>query len=491
MTNGFIIKNSFASEYRSQRIEPLAPAMKRPQAVRWPDPATIEGISDHQKLELSKALTGRIGLLGGGPGVGKSHTIVRLLKTILQKHPYAAIRMIAPTGKAAQRMTELAVVAKLNNINGTTIHTALVPQRNGHDGKGWGFFHGENNPIHAHVIVCDESSMLDAQITRSLLSAIDEGTLVLFVGDPNQLPPVGKGRPYADMIEAGLPYGHLTEIHRFAGRIAMVCKQIVDGERWTPSEKLDLENAAFPENLRHVECSDANRISKLKQILQQLQENRGFDLWEDVQVLCATNDLRKNLNEVLQASLNPNGETIPGSLYRMRDKVICTRNQWVDQDWDERRRPVDNPKHYIANGEVGVVSNIDKTFVVVDVDSGGSRKTLRFPKAAWSDVELAYAITTWKAQGSQYRAVIAVAEDHRGADMICDRSFWTTSYSRGGTISFSLGRRSAIDRQCARFGLEQRKTLLVEKIRKWLSPEEQQQEIDQETEVVTDDFSDV
>lgn len=436
------------------------------KAIEWPNPDLIDGVTAHQRCELSKAMTGNIGLFSGGPGCGKTHTVARLIKAVLDQNHHADIRMMAPTGKAGQRMTEMADEIGLN-LRGTTIHTGLVPQRNGHDGAGWGFYHNEVNPLNAQFIVLDEAPMIDSGLMRHLLSAVKQGTKLLIVGDPGQLAPVGKGRPYADMIEAGLPHGHLTELHRFAGRIARVCKQICAGEHWTPSPKIDLDSAEFPENMRHIECNQSKQIEQLKDLVSRVKD-RGFDPWSDLQILVATNDLREKLNSILQTMLNPNGDQIAGNNFRIGDKVICLRNQWVDQDWEEKRKPVDNPQHYIANGEIGVVSKIDKLFVAIDV--GG--KILRFNKSGWSDVSLAYAITTWKAQGSQWPVVITVAEDSRGADMICDRSFWNTAISRGAKMSLTMGRRAAIDRQCARAGLVARKTLLVEKIRQWFEPED-------------------
>ena len=447
------------SEDDSQFSGAARPKIVTVNPISWPDPDSIEGITEHQRGQISLAMTGRVGLFSGGPGTGKTHTLAHLIKAVLKVHKFAQIRLMAPTGKAAQRMSAAMTEAKLS-LRGSTIHTALVPTRNGHDRGGWGFDHNENNPLYAHLVVIDESSMIDCGLMASLLAAIGPGTLVLFVGDPNQLPPVGKGRPFADMIEAGLPHGHLTELHRFAGRIAKVCKQVVDGERWEPSPKLDLD-CVPPENMRHVECPNvAGQVDSVSDLLQRVSK-RGFNLLEDVQILCATNDTRERLNAALQKLLNPTGEKCEGNPYRLGDKAICLRNQWIDQDWSGPKKPKDVPQVYIANGEIGEVVRIDKTFTVLKVDG----RLLRFNKTAWSDIALAYAVTTWKAQGSQWPVVITVAEDSRGADMICDRAFWYTAISRGAKLSITLGKRSAIDRQCSRAGIYHRKTLLVEKIR--------------------------
>lgn len=400
---------------------------------------------------------------------GKSHTTAALIRTVVRLHPGAVVRCVAPTGKAAQRLSELMVAAGLN-LRASTIHTALQPQRNGHDGAGWGFFHDESNPLYCHLLICDESSMVDAGLMRSLISAVSPETLVLFVGDPDQLPPVGKGRPFADAIEAGMPHGHLTEIHRFAGRIARVCGQIVRGEHWTPSAKLDLEAAEFPENMRHIEVGAAKLGEQLEDLLHRIK-GRGFDLMNDVQILTATNDQREKLNISLQAYLNPDGDKIGECPYRLGDKAICLRNQWISRDWVGKFKPRGLEQLYVANGEIGFVTRIDKGSVAVDFGNG----PLRFDKAAWKDTALAYAVTVWKAQGSQWPVVITLAEDSRGADMICDRAFWYTAISRAGKVSFTLGKRSAIDRQCARAGLHQRRTFLTRKIQEWLSPPEPDQ----------------
>ncbi len=444
-----------------ERVATAVQSQSISNPICWPDPDSITGISEHQRSQISLSMSDNVGLFSGGPGTGKTHTLSHLIKAVLRQFPFAQIRLMAPTGKAAQRMSGAMDEAGLPQLRGSTIHTALVPTRNGHDKNGWGFQHNETNPLYAHLVVVDEASMLDCGLMASLLAAIGPGTLVLFVGDPNQLPPVGKGRPFADMIEAGLPHGHLTEIHRFAGRIAKVCKQIVEGERWEPSAKLDLQSVP-PENMRHVEVAKVTgQIEAISDLLQRIGK-RGFNLLNDVQILCATNDTRERLNVAMQNLLNPGGETCEGNAYRLGDKAICLRNQWVDHDWTEPKKPKNVQQSYVANGEIGEVVRIDKTFTVVKFD--GDRR-LRFHKAIWTDIALAYVVTVWKAQGSQWPVIITIAEDSRGADMICDRAFWYTAVSRGGKISVTLGKRIVIDRQCARAGIYHRKTLLVEKIR--------------------------
>jgi len=473
-------------------IEQTLAVSKSPviQPIQWPDPDSIEGISEHQRSQLSIAMQGNVGLFSGGPGTGKTHTLAYMIKAVLRQFPWAQIRLMAPTGKAAQRMSQSMDSAGLR-LRGSTIHTGLVPTRNGHDQGGWGFAHNETNPLYAHLVVIDESTMIDCGLMANLLAAIADGTLVLFVGDPNQLPPVGKGRPYADMIEAGLPHGHLTEPHRFAGRIARVCQQLLAGDHWEPSGRLDLESD-YPENMRHVEASSFSmQLETLSDLLMRIGK-RGFTMLDDVQVLCGTNPVREKLNERLQTLLNPGGETIQGNPYRLGDKAICLKNQWIDQDWTEQRKPRENPQHYVANGEIGEVIRIDKTFTTIRING----MNLRFSKDRWKDVSLAYAITVHKFQGSQSPVVIVFAEDSRGADMVVDRAHWYTGISRGSKMSFTLGKRSVIDRQCSRLGIYHRKTLLVEKIKALgIVQSDESESIEGERgeveEVALDDFSDI
>lgn len=424
--------------------------------IDWPDVDDINGVSDHQKEQLQLAMSGNIGLFSGGPGTGKTHTIGRMLAAIQSRtrHLYS-VRVLAPTGKAAQRMTESLNDAGLS-IQATTIHVGLVPSRGGHDGKGWGFFYCESNPIEADLIIIDESSMIDISLMASLLSAIKEGCKLLLVGDPFQLAPVGRGCPFADMIRAGMPHGHLTETHRFAGRIATVCEQINAGERWTPSSTINLESE-YPENMRHVESTDAMR--SIEDLLVRLKR-RGFDPSRDVQVICSTNDTREKFNKRLQQLLNPMGERVEGCDYKIGDKVICLRNQYVSNDFDPENESRPDGQSYVANGEIGTVTRVHKTYIAVEF----LNSRVRFSKAAWSDVSLAYCITGWKGQGSQWPVVITCTEDNRGADLICDRSFWYTSISRAKNLSITVGKRSVVDRQCARVSVQNRKTFLREKI---------------------------
>ena len=416
----------------------------------WLDPDLITDISEHQREQIAAAMAANFGLLTGGPGTGKTWCIAKLVEA-WRRHVGGTVSVAAPTGKAASRLNEV-----YPNLNARTIHSTLEPHV---DDLGWHFTKTEHNPLNCSLLIGDEQSMTDSSLMSNLLGAVSVGTKVLLVGDPFQLPPVGRGKPFPDMIRAGLPHGHLTEIHRFAGRIARVCDQIKKGQRWAASPKVDLE-ATPPENFRHFEVgSAAATIATLKDVIGRMPA-RGWDPIDDVQVLCAVNEKsplsRKNLNTHLQELLNPLGERVDKIPFRVGDKVICGRNQ-MKRD-EEAEEPT-----YIANGDSGRVTEIDKTRVTVRV----GKKVLYLKKTDLVDWDLFYAGTVHRGQGSQWPCVITIADDYPGANFVCDRSWHYTAYSRASKLSIVIGKRSTIDRHCTKVGMGERKTFLKERIQQW------------------------
>lgn len=426
--------------------------------IRWPKPEELIGdVSDHQRAAAGIALSGRVGILTGGPGVGKSFVLASIVQALLNKGvPAWKIGLCAPTGKAAVRIGEMLAAKKIEAGAATTMHRLLEPGRNGHDGDGWGFKRRAEFPLEEEFIIGDEQSMVDCPLMASLFSACKPGTHILLVGDLEQLPPVGPGRPFADMIAAGVPCGRLTEIHRFAGRIATVCHKISAGESWHPSPKLDTE-CVPPENMRHYETRDSAQQDQLLNVINLLREKRGYDPFNCVQVLLATNKFRERINKVLQDALNPNGEQVDGCKFRMGDKAICLRNQFVEI-YTGKANP---PKRYTANGEIGRVVHVASDGMRVEFPDGD---VIQVSRGGQADYDLAYAVTVWKAQGSQWPVAILLPEDNYGADLICDRAFWRTGISRASELTFTIGKRAVIDRQCRVASLHTRKTLLTEKI---------------------------
>lgn len=427
----------------------------------WPD-VTHGELTAHQREKLAAATTGRIGILAGTPGTGKTFAAAALIQAIVAQYGEGAIEICAPTGKAAVRITEAMGRYRLK-LKGKTIHRMLRPDRNGHGTGDWGFSHNEDCPIEAPFVVVDESSMIDTDLMAALLRAIDPVSgRILLIGDPYQLPPVGHGAPLRDLIAAGIPCGELSEVKRNDGLIVRACAAIKDGQPWKACERFD---DVLGNNLRIVDvATSVGVVHQLTEMYKAIIQAGRRDPFEDVQVLVALNEKseigRRKLNLILQELVNPIGYRADSNRYRQGDKVICLSNGGY---------PV-NPSGttYVANGEMGRVLEVETTYSLFEFsDCGdGCSRVLRIPtKGELADsFDLAYAITCHKSQGSEWPVVIILADD--AADRVACREWHYTGISRGAERCIILGKKSTVARQCRRVTLRDRKTFLVELIRK-------------------------
>lgn len=477
---------------------------------KWAGTTEIEA-SDHQVDQAMEATSGFLGILAGTPGTGKTYTTAAIIVGAKCFNPYLSIAVAAPTGKAAVRCTE-AMQANGLNIEAKTIHRMLGVTRNGYDGGGWGFKHNAGDPLPYDFIVVDEVSMLDVDTAAALFDAIAPGTHVLLVGDKFQLPPVGHGAPLRDMINAGVPIGELTEIHRNEGGIVTACKEIKDNGQYVVSSPIVIIGQGH--NLKHWETKNpAQTLQVLEQRLLKHAAAADVDPVWDVQILVSLNgsktgknDLsRAKLNPRLQAILNPDGEQVKGDPFRVNDKVICTSNTWLplvdengeqqfeDPDEQEEGDPFDHRsddkkkqpvEEFVANGEIGRVVAVEgnsmrvyfaspERFVKVFMGKpkGGSGGHGNDSKGCKFD--LAYAITCHKAQGSQARIIITLADFSRASDMVASREWWYTALSRAETLCLTIGMKANITRQCKRVGLKDRKTFLVEQLTQQIPQEKE------------------
>lgn len=461
----------------------------------WPTPDSLHpDATAHQREQYALATAGRVGIIDGNPGSGKTTLSAWAIAASFRQFGAADVAVCAPTGKAAVRITE-AMGRHHLPIEAATIHRTLGVSRNGHDGKGWGFIHNERNPLPKRFVWVDEASMLSTKLAASLLSACAPGTHVMFIGDFAQLPPVEHGAPLRDMIRAGLPHGELTEVHRNGGDVLRICRDLKEGRPYRPSRYVDLANGM---NAPHIEChKPAHAIAALAEYM--TSAPAGIDRVWDCQVLAA---VRKNselavpvLNERLQATLNPDGYRVDGGKFRIGDKVICNSNGVVS----ELRCPGDIaagrscrgvgaalavtkdgkyecavcgvgtppgklPGEFVANGEMGEAVRVTKEYVHVEMELPA--RTVRIAGELMKDWSLAYAETTHKSQGSQWPFVFAIADDGGGADRTTSWEHWRTSLSRMERVCTTIGKLSTIRQQCKKSALEGRKTFLVEKLRK-------------------------
>jgi exodeoxyribonuclease V alpha subunit len=370
----------------------------------------------------------------------------------------------APTGKAAVVLSDYFSGHGVT-LKARTIHGTLGPTRNVHDGDGWGFDHGESNPLPCDLLIVDESSMVDAGLMAQLLAAVPDDGRVLLVGDPNQLPPVGPGKPLIDLIASGrIPHGHLGTAHRYAGRIAAVCGAIHRGEKWEPSPSLDLE-AEYPENFKHIERPTVGVQVRTMLTVVDRMRGKGFDPIDDMQIVTALNEkgglCRKILNKHLQRHLNPDGKRVDKFDLRVGDKIICLRNGVRPASDDINADPDDCDDAYVANGETGRVIDINKKSLLL---SFGEERYVVVGRTGWKDFDLGYAITTHKSQGGGWPVVIAMIDDSGGARFLADRSLHYTALSRAKTVLFTIGRLSELQRQCRKVKVVNRRTHLQEKL---------------------------
>lgn len=442
-----------------------------------------DGLPTKHQWDQLQNLISPIAVLAGGPGTGKTFLLSHLLKRIMQET--GSIAICAPTGKAAVRATES--LQKLDiPLKATTIHRLL-----GWMGQGvWEFDRG--NPLPYKVVVCDETSMDDSNLLACLLDACADGTLVLLIGDPNQLPPVGHGAPLRDIIDSGaIGIAKLVEVRRNSGAIVQACQKIHKGEPYQTFKSYNSENG---ENLLHFETKDAQEsIDKLASLL------RGMKMFHPIsqcQVLVAMNTRgslsRMILNDYLQQLLNPSGLWTPANPFRVGDKVICLKNgkKYLAEcanrsdatnadNWQPLRdESAVAEEMYVANGEIGIVLAISKSkfacqigeqsilvFVgkkQVNEDEGDDKKETTNEIGRGCDFDLAYAISVHKSQGSESPCVIILAD--KSAGRLCSKEWWYTGISRASKCCITIGESSVIESQRMKPSTLKRKTFLKELI---------------------------
>ncbi len=449
----------------------------RSERLLWPDADSIAGITNHQKSELRKSFEGSIGLLGGSPGTGKTFCVASLVARLRHTVGLDHIVIGTPTGKAAVRVSENLADPRFN-----------IPLR----AKTWASVLMNPKLIAGKkILIADETSMNDTDMTAAIMR-IREGRHLLFVGDVSQLPPVGHGAPFRDLIAAGLPYGELTEIIRNSGGIVEFCAAIRDKQSW-------FEHTG--DNLIFDEQETPNlQIQSIIEWIKVVRENGLDPIW-DCQVVCAVNGSkdsekgsqvgRTKLNAILQELLNKN-PGIDRAPFRIGDKIVNTKNGYfrlVESDGSEDAVYNDRGEVYCANGEQAKVIKIDANSFVAELSSpyrvvqvGFSNKAKEAKDdeldnqeektSTGCDWDLAYAISVHKSQGSDWPWVLVVIDDCAGARRICDCSWLYTAASRGKEKVVLIGQRSTADRMVRTSNIYSRKTFLQQWIHHFLASQQ-------------------
>lgn len=359
-------------------------------------------LDEMQRRAVLEAIQNGVMILTGGPGTGKTTTIHIMLRYFEEEQ--MEIALAAPTGRAAKRMTEAC------GMEARTIHRLLEVNGGGDDSSGR-FGRNEEYPLEADVIIVDEMSMVDIFLFKALLAAIPKGVHLIMVGDVDQLPSVGPGCVLKDVIDSGC-YATvaLQNIFRQAAEseIVMNAHRIHDGKEPVIHNK-ESRDFYFLERSQPVEIY--NNIIML--VSDMLPRYVGIDPM-DVQVLTP---MRKGalgveeLNAVMQKYLNPASmekrEHAYGDLlFREGDKVMQTKNNYK-LEWEIRGNYnlVIKKGEGIFNGDVGIVREINDyaSFMIIEFDDG---RIVQYPYENLDELELAYAITIHKSQGSEYPAVV-------------------------------------------------------------------------------------
>ena len=419
-------------------------------------------LDEMQKKAVTEAASHGLFILTGGPGTGKTTTINAIIQFF--EGEGAELRLAAPTGRAAKRMTET------TGYEAQTIHRLLelngMPEeeRNGHSAK---FERNAQNPLEADVIIIDEMSMVDIHLMHSLLLAVTAGTRLILVGDENQLPSVGPGNVLRDIIHSGcFPVVELTKIFRQASESAIV----VNAHKINRGEQVQINNKS--RDFFFLKRYDADIIIRvvialIQEKLPKYVDARPFE----IQVLTP---MRKGLlgverlNQILQRYLNPpdssrKEHTLGDRLFREGDKVMQIRNNY-QMEWEIRGRYgiVIEKGIGVFNGDTGILKEINEFAETAEVEFEDGRFAVYSFKQL-EELELAYAITIHKSQGSEYPAGILPLLS--GPKMLLNRNLLYTAVTRARKCVTVVGSEETFGEMIRNEKQQKRYSALDERIR--------------------------
>lgn len=381
-------------------------------------------LDDRQRDAVMQAISSGLLVITGGPGTGKTTTINTIIRYF--EGEGMEIRLAAPTGRAAKRMTEA------TGCEAQTIHRMLELSGAPEDDRSASFLRNEENPIDADVIIIDEMSMVDIFLMNSLLKAVTPGTRLILVGDVNQLPSVGPGNVLRDIIASErFNVVKLTKIFRQATESDI----IVNAHKINAGEKFPIGPSS--RDFIFIRREEAGNvigamITLVSQKLPKYVDAKPFD----IQVLTPTRKGMlgvERLNTVLQEYLNPKDSSkqekeIGTTIFREGDKVMQIKNNY-QIEWETRGKhgiPTDRGMG-VFNGDMGVVDNINFYSEKLTVKFEDDRY-VEYPFKQLDELELAYAVTVHKSQGSEYPAVVIPLLS--GPRMLMNRNILYTAVTR-------------------------------------------------------------
>ncbi len=396
------------------------PPIDAGKAIPWVEEKTGRQLSSSQHEALRTALGARALVITGGPGVGKTTLLQSLLKILTAKK--LKCLLAAPTGRAAQRLAEA------TGLEAVTLHRLLEFQ----PGRG-GFQRNASNPLEGDAVVVDEVSMVDVPLMSRLLDALPRKARLILVGDADQLPSVGPGLVLGDVILSGIiPVVHLREIFRQAGdsRIISGAHAINRGEMPDIlAESPKDSDFVFIDREDPEECA-ATLVSLVRD---RLPKHLGVDPVEGIQILSPMHRGSlgiKELNARLQVALNPASphrpeHSVHGNLFRSGDKVIQTSNNYDKE---------------VFNGDIGRIRSIDREEKQAVVRFGKRDVTYDFGEL--DELELAYAVTIHKSQGSEFPVVVIPLAMQQY--LLLQRNLLYTGVTRGRRMVVLVGQKKAL-----------------------------------------------
>lgn len=419
-------------------------------------------LDELQRRAVIEGIRSGVTIITGGPGTGKTTTINTILQVFEQEG--LDILLAAPTGRAAKRMSET------TGWEAQTIHRLLEISGAVMDGEQRGLMHFERNekqPLEVDVIIVDEFSMVDIYLLNALLRAIVPGTRLIMVGDVNQLPSVGPGNVLRDMIQA--EFCPVVRLHRIF-RQAAESQIVVNAHRINSGEEIPLNNQS-PDFL-HLEREESGAVINVivQLIMQKLPPHVDASPY-DIQVLTPTRKGElgvENLNKVLQQYMNPPEagkieREFHGVLFREEDKVMQIKNDYQIR-WYKKTRLGDIYEEGtgVFNGDTGAIKEIipvDET-VVVEFEEG---KLVEYEFHQMDEMELAYAITIHKSQGSEYPAVILPLLS--GPRMLMNRNLLYTAVTRAKKCVTTVGSNRVIQQMIHNVNEQKRYSTLCQRIK--------------------------
>ncbi len=395
-------------------------------------------LSREQVEAVRRASRNKLVVITGGPGTGKT-TILRALIEVYRKAG-AKIALAAPTGRAAKRMSEA------TGQEAKTVHRLLEYSQQS------GFGRDEDRPVHCHLLVVDEASMLDTVLAYHLLKATPLGATLVLVGDVDQLPSVGPGNVLGDVIASGVAtVAKLTEIFRQARESSIVMSAHAIRQGLPP--KLDTPDKEILQDFYFIQQDDPEKVADLvvSMVKDRIPCRFGLDPVEDVQVLSPMHKGAagaENLNRRLQDALNPGSPEIEriGRRYRLNDKIMQIRNNYDKE---------------VFNGDLGRVAALDAEarLMVVRFDD----RLVEYDFSELDELIPAYAVSIHKSQGSEYPAVVApLVTQHY---ILLQRNLLYTAVTRGKRLVVLVGSMKALHIALRNNTQQKRNTGLASRLR--------------------------